>query len=493
VDRWLLVVRMAVLTAAVFALAGPLLSGGSGGRLVAVVDVSASMVAPDPADPERSRLETAVARARARVKAVGPQWVLIIAAGARPRAIGGWQSVRAAGKTLGSLAAEQGPSDMPLALEEARGLAGPGRVLAFSDDGAPIPGNRALLRLVFRPDLHTRERGTFLVTVRRAAGAPNSDPQEELFVRVDTGGKQVGTVRVPVGSDGRGTATLAYRGPGGAPARAKLLGEDGLPADDSAAVEVPRLTRRRVALVTAGNPELERALAAWPRGHVTVHPAGHHPRADLLVLDGGLRAPPDRAAVFVRPGESRPVDTVPVPTRPGGLPGIAAASGLTLTHSTTLPEPPPGAEPLLRSARAARAPLLWLRSTPTPARAALAFDPGAAGLAGSPLHAVFWADLLHELLLPEDGGCARAEVGADTESGPLTRPGLYRLPSGCVIASVPETESFPAPAATPPTRELGTLDGRREIGGWLAGLAALLLLAEALLARRSRGAGGMTA
>lgn len=482
-DRLLLLIRLLVALAMIFALAGPSIQGAGVARMVVVIDASASMAAPDPADPERSRMQTAKARALAAIEQADPGRVLILAAGAAPRVVGRWTAPADVEDSLTQLAAEEGGGDLALALAEARQLAGPeGVVRLFSDGGAPIPGNLAIASLTFRPYLNVVERGAFLVTVRRGPLA-DGEEADDVFVRIDAGGERVATVRVTVPAQGEGSAAVEYRGPGGGPARASLLGDDPLAADDHAVTPVPRLTRRQIALVTPGNPELLRALRAWPRGAVDVRPPGRHPAADLLVLDGEVEVGADRAAVLLRPpGETRRVTARSAPRR---RPGLAAGVARGVVEASPLPPAPPGARVLL--AAVDESPLLWINSAPEGARAALAFDPGKSGLGDDPMHAAFWADLLEELLLPDDGGCVRAPVGYDTAgSGLLTRVGLYELPEGCFVAGVPDSESRPVEPTTASLHEAPDPGGRRDLAGILSALGLLLLLVEWALARRTR-------
>ena len=75
-----------------------------------------------------------------------------------------------------------------------------------------------------------------------------------------------------------------------------------------------------------------------------------------------------------------------------------------------------------------------------------------------------------------------------SESHDSIDSGLYRFDDGCYLANLPASESFPdgqqvaAAAEGSSAGEDGPLD---DAGGWLAALAALLLLAEGLLAGRS--------
>ena len=484
-DKLLLAVRVLVALAAILALAGPSISGVGAERVVVVIDASASMAAPDPDDPARSRMDVAKGRAAAAVDQGSAGRALLLAAGAAPRLVGRWTGPSGFAGSLAQLQPEEGAGDLPMAMAEARQLAGAhGIVRVFTDGGAPIPGNRAVAALSFRPFLNVVERGVFLVTVRRGP-AVQGEPADadDVFVRIDAGGKRVATVRVTVSPDGEGSAWTEYRGPGGGPARASLLGDDPLPADDHAVTPVPRLTRRRIALVSPGNPEVERALRAWPRGAVELRPPGQHPKADLLVLDGEVEVGADRAAVIIRPpGQVR--DATPVGA-PAARPGLAAAIARGLLKASSLPKPPAGARVLLEDAD--DLPLLWVHPTSTVPRAALAFDPGKSGLGDDPMHAVFWADLLNELLLPEDGGCRRVAVGRGFgASGPLTRVGLYDLPEGCFVAAVPDSES--RPSATAPSMGVIPRDpaGQRDVAGLLAALALVLLFLEWALVGRTR-------
>lgn len=447
-DRLHLLLRLLIAALLVLGLAGPWRRGAGPERMVAVVE--RGLGAALPLADGRSRYAAALEDAARAFEEAAPARALVLLAGAEPEAASGWLAPKAAIAAAARIDPGLGSSNLAPALAEARRLAGPeGAVVLARAPAEAVPGNRSLVALTFRAHRGEPNRGVLGVRLRTQGLEEGS-----VLLRLETGSGLLSEVRVEVPSTGETTAAIAYRGPGGCPLRAVLVNRDPFRADDEAWIKLPPLGPRRVALVTPGNEELVRALRSIPRLELALFPPGSRPgaeEADLVIAEaedaGGWADGPGPPVVLVAP--AGPLLQPPVPVddpdpaarvtvEAEARPGLQSLAGLAPRPVRALPAAPSGARVL---ARLGAAPVLWTGESGSRLRAALAFDPGAAGLGGSALHAAFWDDLLDELLVPPDGGCRPAKVGERIGGGLLERPGVYELPGGCVVASLPFPES----------------------------------------------------
>ncbi|MGH2453753.1 MAG: VWA domain-containing protein [bacterium] len=519
-----LILILQLLAAAALALAAahPVvgLSGLSGPGLVLLFDTSLSMQATDGGGG-LTRFAAAQAAARSLLDRAGAgQPVMVMTAGAAPRAVTGFVSeVRAQRDAIRRIAPSDGPADLEAAVRAAVGqrVAGrPAQVVVFSDQrGSAIRNvsyrtfggaaqNLALTRAAASPgggDV------TLLLTELRNFGAQG----RSATVRVTWpgGATEAATLAIPAG----GVATRIWTGRGDGVARVDLQSGDVLAADDRAAVLIGRARLPRVLLVSPGNPYLEAVLRVLP-----VRSAGRtatvRPEAwgayDLIILD---RIPP----VTLPPGRFLMIGTVA-----NGLPieVTGAARAVTVLRSQTT-------HPLLRlvdldgirvdEALALRTrggvvlaegevPLLWAHERPDQRVVLLPFDLLRSDL---PVHTAFpllMANTLEWLApvtsveagatlrlpapdgrveLVDPAGRARvltAQDGAVTLPA-LDRAGIYVLKAGereqlFVVTPAAGSESDLRAAPTAAGR-LRTEPGRRQMEVWivpvLLGLVLLVL------------------
>jgi Mg-chelatase subunit ChlD len=506
---------------------------------VFIVDDSGSMAAGD-GKPDRIGAARARARALRRQLPAGGQASVVVAS-AQPRVLlSASDDSRAFTEALAAIPPPTGTADFAGAFNLAESLETPGVPIGFvllSDGGLSAaeqkllpPGaryekvgdrasNRAVTRLVVEPrgsGLHA------LVTLRNTGG-----PEATQTLRLDVDGRTVHTesVRLPEGGFVEREVDL----PAGERVEALLDGDDLLAADNHAyAVASPR-PRLRVLLAGPENLFLERLLAAIPgvtlERSETSRPA---PGADLAIYDG-----------------------VPVPADPGApwlaIAPPGGAPGLTVTGAVDQPAVAlvRTEHPLLAGidlstvgiataqnlkARADDQVLVAAEETPLLVRGSRDGRPFAyLGFAlpdsNLPLTVAFpvLADRLltdlsgvaatpgdvragQPLPLPPGGaavtvlrpGGTRVDVPAGGAPPITDRTGLYRLqsagkPEQVVAVNAAPAESALAPAAKLPVRPRTAAPGERAPRGevsllrWVILALALVLAAEFMVSRRSRG------
>lgn len=443
-DRLRLALRLLLAVVMALALAEPWWSSVGPERAVAVLPHG--LAATLPTAGGATAYEASLDTLDAALKELKPHRVLVLLAGPEPVAAAGWGSVEEALAAARQRPPAPGPQDMSAALREAQRLAGPeGQVLLPPTPTPQLTGNRGLVSVVFAAHRSVPERGLILVRVR-STGASRT-----VTLRLDTSEGPLAVTPVAVDADGVSSASLRYDGPGGVDVRVHIVGSDPFALDDEAWLSIPPLRRQRVALLGDSNPELLRALAALPRVAVeAVAPGAPLDGYDFAVVAPGadIPAPVPGAPPLVLVGVGAAADggaSTPLEAAADLPPLRTGLQLLGRLHPPTLralPAPPDDAEVL---ATAAGRPAVW-RSARGPVRLALAFDPGAAGLRETPLHAALWDDLLDPLLLPPHGGCAPVLVGTRTPAGVLTRAGVFRAEGACYVARLVD---WPGPTAPP--------------------------------------------
>ncbi|MCE7974830.1 MAG: VWA domain-containing protein [Leptolyngbya sp. PLA1] len=287
---WLLLLHVLIAGLAVCAVGRPAVSGvgGAGGRVVLLIDVSASMSA-QTARPGISRLDDALDRARQLVRsdrASPSSQFAVVTFAAEPRVLCGFGgSHRASLDALSAVSRTDQPGDLRSALELADSLlkgaqedAPRGSIILLSDEAA-VPRDCPSHVKVESLPFHGEETPPNLGIVAFATSRSESSPEtvEGLVEVVGTGPSPSPTVvsidvdgevvsRLPMiaaGNAGRTSVTfqLACR-PGGV-IRAALPGMDALASDDVAALVLAPVTNPRLMIVSP-----EGALGELPLGSV---------------------------------------------------------------------------------------------------------------------------------------------------------------------------------------------------------------------------------
>ncbi len=467
-----LLVRMGIALALVLGAAGPWVRERGPARAVGVVPAGIDMALPYRGG---TRFQAALDELAGRFEALSPGKALVLLAGPSPVAASSWTSWERAVDAARRAAPSMGPTRVTEAMREARRLAGDkGEVLLVRVGTEPLPDDVGLAGLWFVADRRRTNHGVIGMAVR------NHGPAKAVKVKLDTLRGPLATVAVRLGDGEQAMVTVDYTGPGHTAVRARIVTPDPFPLDDEAWTAIPPLGPRRVTLLTRGNDELARAIRAIPRVELQM--------ARELPDDPGVLVVVDRVQAHPRPGI--PAVIIHRPTKPNGVPitmieprsrapGLRALAGLVPETVAALPEVGPEDEIV---ATVGGRPAL-VRG---PGRVHLAFDPGSAGLGGSPLHAALWDDLLDPLLLPPLDGCQRATPGDTTPIGPIAAPGFYRDGDGCYVANVPP-DVFPEPRPSEVT-ERSPREGRdTPLTPWFFALALALLLVEPPVGRWAEG------
>ncbi len=338
----------------------PLAVFGAEGYVALIIDTSTSMAAPAPGIGG-TRLEAAQARARQLIGAMGARGsVTLIAAGPRAALLdsGGPESAARLLAALDSLVPIGTGTDLrgALTLAEATLQGRPGaRVVVLTDAALPalaaaslptaVPvewqavggalPNRAVVTLAARP---RSASGPVQVYAR----AVNYGPDSVRTVLQLFGDEQLLDTR-PVALAPNGEAELTWTVPRGvALLRAELDGDDGLPADDSAAISLAQTRPLRALLVSTRPDALERALRVVPGLELTtVAPLAYAGSdADLTIFDGFLpdawpaggvlavHPPPGSPLLVVATSEREPADDTALRVQPGdgSLDGVSLGS-----------------------------------------------------------------------------------------------------------------------------------------------------------------------
>lgn len=287
---WLLLLHLLIAGLVVCAVGRPAVRGvgGGGGRIVLLIDTSASMSALT-ARPGVTRLDDAVARAREMVRAdraSPPSQFAVVAFAAEPHLVSGFgASHRAALDALSGISGTDQPGDLRAALELAVSLLDAvdeetprGAIALFSDEAPPTEGVPAAVRverLAFQEEVTPPNLGIVTFAARRSESS--SGTVDGLVEVIWTGTDPAPTVlsisvddevvsRIPVIAAGNGARTAAsfqIANATGGVLRGALPGGDALAADDSAALVLAPAADPRVLVVS---PESGRSAA--PLGSV---------------------------------------------------------------------------------------------------------------------------------------------------------------------------------------------------------------------------------
>ena len=251
---------------------------GRAEQVVLVVDNSATMAARAP--DGHTRLERALDRAREVIDAGGAGSRFLVADTMRKLSTPVLQDRQAALSTLDRIQQASGGQPHFPDVVPPQGAGGAPRSLFITDGVAGIEAPRATQTVsVFQP---VDNVGIVAFDVRPVPGNPQ---RYEAFVEVlnaSAGGKRV---ELRVAGAGAKVITKTLRLPGGSaasevldvsgfdsgPLRATIDTDyDGFGLDDSAFAFLPAKRVVRVAMVTRGNPQLQRALELLPRVQLTV-------------------------------------------------------------------------------------------------------------------------------------------------------------------------------------------------------------------------------
>lgn len=282
---WLLLLHLLIVGLAVCAVGRPAVRdvGGGGGRVVLLIDTSASMSALT-ARSGVTRLDDALARARELVRAdraSPPSQFAVVVFAAEPHLVCGFgASHRAALDALSGVSGTDQPGDLRAAIELAASLleAGDeetprGTIAVLSDEAPPTEGGPAAVRverLAFQGETTPPNLGIVAFAARRSESSTSMvdclvelmcsgpDPAATM-VEVTVDNEVVS--RVPIIAAGNGAKTAAsfqIASSGGGVLRAALPGADALAADDSAALVLAPAREPRVLVVS---PESGRSPA----------------------------------------------------------------------------------------------------------------------------------------------------------------------------------------------------------------------------------------
>lgn len=319
--RWWLSVLLAVLTAAaiILAITRPQLlpTGGSGGKLILVLDNSPTMATR--ATDGVSRWDHAVVRARGILQSQSAGTRVWLADTMRRIPTPGFEDRDAAIERLATLhVAHGGTPRVPLPPPGGDDGAGAAGIVVISD-GVQITGvpREARIESVFEP---VQNAG---ITAFELRPLPADPRRVQAFVEVTNGGgadKQVALALTGVG--GRSVARkldipaasaraelIDVSDFDGGPIRASMLmAGDGLAADDVAYAWLPMRRVVRVNLVSEGNPWLEKALRAQPRVLLNVMTPARYADsrdADAWVFDRyAPRTPPTAPSLLFHPSRA---------------------------------------------------------------------------------------------------------------------------------------------------------------------------------------------
>ncbi|MBX0326080.1 VWA domain-containing protein [Oscillochloris sp. ZM17-4] len=537
-------------------------------HLTVIIDTSASMAAPAGGVSPGSRLDAARERARALIGGLGGRDTLtLIAAGPEARLLdsagpagadrllsalgglraGGVGSDIAGALTLAAADMQGQPAGQAIVITDAalpaldaelRG-APEGIALRWEQVGSSLP-NRALITLAARP---------------RSGGGPT-----EVYARATNYGSASVRSVIRLYGDGQlldtrlasfppqGDVELTWTVPAGvALLRAEVDGNDGLPADDAAAISLAVARPLRTLLVSASPAVIERALRAVPGMSLRVlDPADYVgqelPDIDLTVLDGVLpgRWPPGAVLAINPPEQNSLLDVGNQIINPasGGAklessPDTAIFEGVSLGSVDFGPiheiAPPDWAQELLsRDGR----PLMLRGSVERSEVAIWAFDLAQSNLTSRLAFPLLLARTVRDLTpapLPESALAGQAvelrpDPRADTveitapdgsvrrlaaprgEAVPITLddPGVYalrelagadevfagQLPvnAGAARESDLTPRRLPAATAAPPPAASDPERDSRPIWPWLAGAALIVMLGEWVYVHARRSA-----
>lgn len=287
---WLLLLHLLIAGLAVCAVGRPAVRGGGagGGRIVLLIDTSASMSALT-ARSGVTRLDDALARAREMVRAdraSPPSQFAVVAFAAEPHLVCGFGAThRAALDALSGISGTDQPGDLRAALELAASLLDAvdeetprGAIALLSDEAPPtedVPATVRVERLAFQGEMIPPNLGIVTFAARRSESS--SGTIDGLVEVIWTGTDPAPTVlsisvddevvsRIPIIAAGSGASTAAsfqIANATGGVLRASLPGADALTADDAAALVLAPAADPRVLVVS---PESGRSAA--PLGSV---------------------------------------------------------------------------------------------------------------------------------------------------------------------------------------------------------------------------------
>lgn len=278
---WLLLLHLLIAAIAVCAVGRPTVSGegSAGGRIVLLIDTSASMSA-STARPGVTRLDDALARARAIVRgdrSSPPARFAVVAFGEEPRVVCGFgTSHRAVLEALSGVTATDQPGQPGKAMELAASLlAGSdedqsrGGVVLLSDQAATPFEVAVRVRdepLPFHAEETPANLGIVGFAVRRSDESPamavglaevvcRSAAQIPTVISISVDGVVAARVPIVAAPGGARTpATFQFACAAGGVIEASLPGEDSLRSDDRAALILAPLAKPRVLLVSPEGP-----------------------------------------------------------------------------------------------------------------------------------------------------------------------------------------------------------------------------------------------
>ncbi len=527
----LLLLQILMIVALSFALARPVVPGGSGGGnpIALVLDTSASMQATDTPP---TRFEVSRREALDFLRKLQPgQEVMVLISAPAPRVVTGFTTDHSrVRKAIQSLEPSDSQGDLPGAVTLARAHLKRGlRIVLFTDGSEPYPAG---------PDVEVRQVGRSGENAGIIAIEGGSDPatQNLVLVRVRNFSPRARHLPIVLYGDGRPVAretvdlaageerSLVFQIPPGArELHALLEGRDDLPVDNEAFAVVEPSPLPSVLLVSEGNPFLERALRILPlraASRTTSQAPSTWAGAEVVILDRTppVSLPPGRYLLLGTVATNLPLvvegdivhPTVAWQDRAHPLLRFVDLTGIRVRRSLLLR--PQGGQVLASG----EAPLLWIFEEKGTRAVLLPFDLEESDFALKPAFPIFLANALawlagfpsgwragEELLIPAPGDVGQnallelpsgEKVRLASQGGfwtwRLHRTGIYRLrtPWGihrfAVNLSSPQESAiaprfFPSSGPSPEGHgqgELGT--GFRELWPWWIGLALLVALVE---------------
>jgi len=349
----LMLLEMMAVVVGTFALVRPALPAENREHLVILVDISSSMEATDVSP---SRFALAQEQARQAIRRAKPgDLVSLVAMGPSPALAASGSDKTELLAALDHLQPGSGPADAIAALRLAESLirstGGRGEALLLSDGSfAPsvsIPrvdvpvayspigvsaDNQGITQLQVRPNLDGSGRWAAFARV-----ASYADHPVQVRVTATADGLLVDSREVDL--EAAASAELAFELPPDAKSFALALdGQDPLPADNQAEIQVGTGRPRKVLVVSNNAAPIQRVLQSLPELKVsTLKPADYvdEAGADVVVLDGFVPADLPRADLLIM---NPPLGAPGLSTSPGASPVqvLRARAGDPLIDSVDL-------------------------------------------------------------------------------------------------------------------------------------------------------------
>lgn len=354
---WLLLLHLLIATLAVCAVGRPAVSGvgAAGGRIVLLIDASASMSA-STARPGVTRLDDALSRAQAIVRgdrSSPPARFAVVAFGAEPRVVSGFgASHRAVIEALSAVSPTDQPGELRKALELSASILGGsdedearGEIILLSDQTATPSDVAMRVRnepLPFHAEQTPANLGIVGFAVRRSDVSPGmadglvgvtctGPSQTPTLVSIGVDGVVAARIPVVVAAGGAQTAvTFQVSCAAGGVIEASLPGTDALRSDDVAALILAPVAKPRVLLVSPEGPRGGAPLGSTLLREVLseLSTSGLEDISEREWLSRGLPTPPPPSLVVldrVSPARAPDCPTLTFGADPPGGPALLGA------------------------------------------------------------------------------------------------------------------------------------------------------------------------